>query len=376
MDSLAGEPSLIICAGNANYAADELRTSLATSVPSECKIAGASSCMGAMNEYGLHTGDHSGLSLIAFADQDGDFGVGISPQGDDPANAASTAIRQAIADAARPGELPDLIWLCAAPGQEELLLEGIAAIVGPDVPVVGGSSSDNAIAGDWWQFSGHHIEQQGVLIIAFYPSCQVGVSFHSGYAPTDLSGIVTHAEGRMLYSIDNEPAAQVYNRWTNGLIEEQMAGGNILASSTFHPVGMEAGRIENIPYYALLHPEQVSDDGSISLFSNIHTGDHITLMEGSPESLTHRAGSVVQGLIRRKNWQSGQLAGALIVYCAGCMLGVRERMDEVNLGIREAMAGAPFQGVFTFGEQGCFLDGVNRHANLMISAVVFANEAE
>ncbi len=373
-DSLVCEPLLVICSASSSYPADQVRSELERLAPESCKIAGSSSCLGAMNNHGFHSRDGFGLSLIAFADDRGDFGIALSNQEDNPARAASTAVIQAINDANRPGELPDLIWLSAAPGQEEEVLDGIASVIGKDVPVIGGSSGDNTIAGEWWQFCKGSVEHEGVLVIAMYPECHVGLSFHSGYAPTTYSGTVTKADSRTIQTIDNRPAAQVYNRWTDGLIEQELAGGNILGATTFHPLGLEAGRIEDIPYYTLLHPEQVLADGAMSLFSNVATGDRITLMEGSPESLTRRAGSVASGLIARKEWHASQLAGALVVYCAGCMLGIRDRMDEVSLGLHEALDGAPFQGMFTFGEQGSFIDGVNRHANLMISVVVFANK--
>jgi hypothetical protein len=56
------------------------------------------------------------------------------------------------------------------------------------------------------------------------------------------------------------------------------------------------------------------------------------------------------------------------------MLTVRDRIDQVVAGLDEGLGGAPFLGCFTFGEQGCFVGGENRHGNLMISVTVFARE--
>jgi hypothetical protein len=46
-------------------------------------------------------------------------------------------------------------------------------------------------------------------------------------------------------------------------------------------------------------------------------------------------------------------------------------MDEVVDGLRLELGALPFLGSFTFGEQGCFVGGENRHGNLMILVVVF-----
>ena len=67
-----------------------------------------------------------------------------------------------------------------------------------------------------------------------------------------------------------------------------------------------------------------------------------------------------------------EVAGAMVIYCAGCMLTVRERMDEVVASLQGALGQQPFLGLFSFGEQGCFLGGENRHGNLMISVLVLA----
>jgi hypothetical protein len=58
------------------------------------------------------------------------------------------------------------------------------------------------------------------------------------------------------------------------------------------------------------------------------------------------------------------------------MLTVGDSMEQVSDGLNHALCGAPYLGVFTFGEQGCFLGGENRHGNLMISIVIFARKNE
>ncbi len=48
-------------------------------------------------------------------------------------------------------------------------------------------------------------------------------------------------------------------------------------------------------------------------------------------------------------------------------------MDDVVGHLNDALDGHPFLGSFTFGEQGCFIGGENRHGNLMISVLLLGN---
>ena len=95
------------------------------------------------------------------------------------------------------------------------------------------------------------------------------------------------------------------------------------------------------------------------------------LMEGTEDNLVHRAPRVAENALEMARLDKQHISGALVIYCAGCMLTVQERMTEVADGLREALGGKPFLGTFTFGEQGCFIGGSNHHGNLMISVVVF-----
>ncbi|MDX8402039.1 MAG: FIST N-terminal domain-containing protein [Mariprofundaceae bacterium] len=373
MDRLGdAPPALVLCAANADYDPEALRSCLTALAPDRCAIAGMSSCLGAMNDQGFVSADGGGLSLIGFSDTEGAYGAAVVPQADAPEVAASQAVLDAIAQSGRTGEAPALVWVSAAPGAEEQVLGGVTSVVGEHVPVLGGSSAGNDIAGGWWQFSGEASMRDGVLAVVMYPGCQIGFSFQSGYAPTSSTGLVTRAEGRVIHTIDGEPAATVYNCWTQGLIEHRLRGGPVLAETTLHPLGVVAGHVAGMPSHALIHPEQVLEDGALRMFAEVEEGVMVTLMQGSRESLQRRMTSIAQSVVEREHWHNAPVHGALGAFCAGCMLAMRDRLPNLAGHVRNALGGAPFQCVFTFGEQGCFSNSTPRHANLMMSIVVFA----
>jgi hypothetical protein len=175
-----------------------------------------------------------------------------------------------------------------------------------------------------------------------------------------------------VYEIDGRPAAQVYDEWTGGAIHDLLDGGNILARTSLFPLGRVVGRYGGVPYYRLAHPDSVLENRALSLFADVSEGDQLVLMQGNPAGLIARAGSVARAALDQRDPLAPEVpVGALVVYCAGCMLTVRDRMDEVVDGLRLELGALPFLGSFTFGEQGCFVGGENRHGNLMILVVVF-----
>lgn len=332
------------------------------------------SCLGVMSNAGMVSRNGSGLGVFAIRDPDGSYGTGMAPFLDHPRNAARKAVARALDAADRQGEAPDLVWLTTSPGTEEDVLRGITDVVGASVPVVGGSAADNDISGSWRIFDGSEALAVGVIVSVLFPSSRLSMAYQSGYAPTQKTGVVTRADGRRLIEIDGRPAAEVYADWTDGLIKAPAEDETlmILSESTFTPLGRRSGTVADVPFYLLSHPASVEADGSINLFADIAEGDELTLMQGAADSLTSRAGRVASFAASSGRIAPNEISGALVIYCGGCMLAVRERMNEVASGIDAALNGAPFLGIFTFGEQGPILSGQNAHGNLMISCVTFA----
>lgn len=340
----------------------------------QVRIHGATSCLGSMIETGTHTGKEPGLCLLAIADDDGDYGTACGELGDAPRISAAALVRQALADADRLGETPAMVWISSTPGNEEEVIAGLQEVVGTSTPIVGGSAADNAIEGKWQVMSDGAAFGNGMVVSVMFPSTPIGAAFHSGYTPTALRGRITRCAGRRVFEIDGRPAADVYAGWTRGAVVRPEVGAvNILMASALWPLGRRMRAIGGTDIYLLSHPETIDADGSMTLFTEIAVDDELVLMSGTTDTLLERPAMVVESACRIGEIDKAQVAGMILVFCAGCMLTVNDRLDEVRRSLNDCMPGVPFIAAFTFGEQGPVLVGDNRHGNLMISMVAFSH---
>jgi hypothetical protein len=283
-------------------------------------------------------------------------------------------LQAATARANRQGQQPELIWCLQPPGAEEATLAAIGQLAGPHVPVIGGSSADDDINGQWCQFDGKHLDRDLLVLIVMYPSYPISWFFSSGYHQLNLQATVTKASGRRIYQLDQQPAVDVYNSWLNRVGLQSLPEGKILAQSALTPLGRVISE-QPVPLYLLSHPAEAHTDGSIALMSEVTEGEQLYLMMGSEDALVRRAGHVVRvAADTLKLRYQGVPAAALVFYCAGCMLQVRSRYHEIHQHVRDQLGDLPFLIAYTFGEQGCFADGSNRHGNLMISVLLFGAE--
>ncbi|MEM9765093.1 MAG: FIST N-terminal domain-containing protein [Pseudomonadota bacterium] len=335
-------------------------------------VHGATSCLGAMT----HEGPTGGAAVFAIDDPGGAYGSALVPfEATTCESAAAEATRRALAAADRLGERPEIVWVSATPGTEEEVLAGIEAVVGADIPVLGGSAADNAVAGEWYLFDGASRTGAGVLVSVLFPSRPVSFAYQSGYSPSGHAGRVTRSDGRRVHEIDHRPAMEVYAEWTGGAVAPPPPGEKtaaILSDSTLWPLGREIDQVGSVPFYLLAHPAVAHTGGAMDLFATVETGEQLTLMTGTRQGLIERAGRVAS--LARATGPAGSGSpplGALMIYCGGCMLSVRDRIGEVAETVAASLDGAPFLGAFTFGEQGSLLRAGNRHGNLMISCIVF-----
>ncbi|EAS64613.1 hypothetical protein C0W92_18195 [Photobacterium angustum] len=354
-------PSLLLIYYSENYDIDIFQAELKKSFPNTA-ILGCTSCQGFMTNEGYFSG--TGLALWAINDYHGAYGTAIISNFDTPYEMARQATLKAIHNSGRVGELPSLILLHATPGYEEQVIQGIEKELGCTVPIIGGSAADDFIAEKWQIFNVEQQTGQGIGIAVFYPTCEVSLSFHSGYASTGLSAIATKVEHREVIELDNKPAADVYQQWMNIPFD---TNSNIISESSLNPLGRFAGEYFDLPYFKLAHPAHITQRKGIEMFAEVKQGERLYFMNGTDERLISRASRVVKA----SNGNKLNPIGGITIFCAGCMLKIKNRMDDVAIGVNIAMLNKPYVSPFTFGEQGQFISGENAHGNLMISAAIF-----
>jgi len=367
---LGGSPTWMAVHVTYQHSGQVITATLQTLAPG-VPFQGGTSCLGVMTEAGFHSEQGISLGLFGIRDPQGLYAVGYSEAKGYSKLTGKEAIRNAFQHAGKNAP-PALVWITCAPGKEEGIIAGIeAGLAGANTPIIGGSSADNTVEGKWYQITNGQVLSDGVVVTLMYPSRPLRYGFDSSYHPTEHKGIITKASGRKVYEIDRRPAAEVYNEWTHGAISEYLDGGNILAPSTLYPLGRTAIWSQGAVFYQLSHPRAVLKNRALRLFTRAEPGEEVVLMESSAKDLVYRIDRVTSKALAGLPIPNLQVAGALIIYCAGCMLAVQNEMPEVARQFREALGAQPFLGIHTFGEQGRAYLGENTHANLMMSMIVF-----
>jgi hypothetical protein len=363
-----GKPDFIAVHFGVGMNAHDLQAALARGCEGAA-IHGGTSCLGIMTQTAMNITAGHGVGALAIWDRDGSYGTASADLGADARAAAHKVALAAVLAAGRMDEIPDFVWLTVAPGREEQVLAGLQAVFGLQTPIFGGSSADHDVTGNWSQFGPSAVHRDGIVISVLFISAKVGTSYQSGYAPTGASGKVTKVDGRRLIEIDGQPANTVYERWTGGAVQVPTAGSqSVLQAATLWPLGRITRHVSGVPFHILAHPAVSHPDGALGMFADVPQGEVVWQMQGSADSLVSRAGRVAQ---QARKDGGGTVVGALVVYCGGCMLSVQDRMDEVRCEVNLALGGAPWLGLFTFGEQGKPSGGRTKHGNLMISCTVF-----
>ena len=372
---LGGDPDLLLFHYTTGHDGAALRAATAA-LPPAVQAHGATTCLGVITEEGVFTGD-AVLGMLGLRAAGLVAGAALAPKGADPRAAAMAAMRAALDAAGRPGEMPDLVLLSATAGDEEAVLDGIAATVGPRVPVFGGTASGPRIGAparvDLGRMFGRVAVRgaeagDAVALTAVFAPMPMSHVFRGGCVPTGFVGVVSETLApRVVLSIDGRPAADVYTAW----VEAHTGRPAAVADADLLPLGREVGRIGEYPLYALTHVAKLRDDGALVAMTDIAAGEEVRLMAGSVESLAGRPARAMEAAVTLHCAEVGAVSGGLVAVCAGLLPRLERELARVQAEMRAAGRDRPFLGSFTFGEQGSLAEGRAVHGNLMISSLVF-----
>ncbi len=353
------------------YDIQRLRDALATKI---CNVpfVGSTSCLGVGAKPNRFP---TGKSLAGWwlAGEGFKFGTGIVDKSSMAPRVAGKQLAEAALKNARiTSNAARFAIVHPCPGDEEEILAGLGPELPPNVALIGGSAADNDLTGKWKVWTHEGVAENGaVLAVCDWP-WQLTTTYFGGAWPTTRHGRVTEASGRTILSIDNVPAAEVYNDWIGGVISDRLdTGGSILADSTLAPLGLARG----VDACILVHPEAIiAPQAGIRTFANVNVGDEVLLMQWNKPALVRAAAQLVGQSFRRSSIKKEQVIGALLIYCGGCLLAIQDRAGDMLALFDNELGSPPFTAMFSFGEQGCVVPHRFDHGNLMTGALLLTDE--
>lgn len=239
------------------------------------------------------------------------------------------------------------------------IVDGIESICGKDTTIFGGMAADSLKMIRTYVFTNDQLTDKGLiaLILDEEKIILTGKAI-GGWRPVGIDHVITHSNGNILYTIDDEPALQFISRYTGVKDFFGPEVSNVILSANFQLQLKRENKhsVMRTPMYA--NP----DDHSI-----VFAG---SLPQGSKVRLSMLPGfEVIDGALKDfaeyKNDQPE--ADALIMFsCAGRQVSLGPFVsDEIN-GIQENW-NVPMAGFFCFGEIGKVEKGNTEFHNMTCS---------
>ncbi len=380
MQSTARAPKLVVLYTTVGYDLTTLLTEVRTQSAGSI-VFGITSCHGVVTRDGVHVGKKGSLALLGI--QSDEMTVGLAGRNVKTPELAAAAVNDAVEEALltsgkRGKEKPSMILLGTTPGLEDRSLEALQHIFGKETPIYGGTAADNAMDGKWAAFANDQIIRSGVSVALVYTRGKIAHAYGCGYTPAKSTpakpkeGLATATEGRTLLSLENKPAADVYNEWTNDLLKDALLkGGSIVSQTTLAPLARRF-KVKGEDVFLSLHPASLDlQTKSLGLFAEVPAGETLFLLQGDVPSLLNESAVTATRALQDANAAPSQIAGGLQVFCAGTMMAIQPQVDQIVPPLNAALGNAPFIGAFTFGEQGPIWGHGSVQGNLMNSMVLF-----
>ena len=247
------------------------------------------------------------------------------------------------------------------------LVDGIASVVGDDVPLTGGLAGDGGAFQRTWTLGAQGVSDNGVVAVGLVgDNLEFCHGSFGGWEPFGPARKVTRCENNVLFELDGAPALEVYKRYLGDYAKDLPASGLLFPFAMLGENHDEIGLIRTIL--------GVSEaDGSLTLAGEIVSDGYLKLMHASTDSLVGGAEAAAEAA---KAMHRGAGKGlAVLVSCVGRKLVMGERVDEEVEAVGDVFgSGATLTGFYSYGEISPFTPGVSCKLHNQTMTITLLNE--
>ena len=230
-------------------------------------------------------------------------------------------------------------------GDQQEIVRGAYSVAGGEIPLVGGCAGDDMKMKATYQLFNDRVVSDAVIGAAIASDGPLGIGVRHGWRPVGDSFLVTRSSNNRVYSLDDQPALDVYLKLLDAPEDAYTDHTAFTRFAMTHPLGLARRSAEP-------HVRYVADadfvERSLICIAEVPQGGTANLLQGDEESVLRATdgacGDALQNL-------SGQPLGLIAFDCIARrgVLGEEGITTEVDR-ISEHAHGAPVAGFYTYGE--------------------------
>jgi hypothetical protein len=230
-------------------------------------------------------------------------------------------------------------------GDQQEIVRGAYGVVGAGVPLVGGCAGDDLKMRTTYQLHGSRVLRDAIVAAAISSDAPFGIGVHHGWRPVGEPMLVTKSGGNRVYTLDDQPALDVYLDRLGAPAEARNDAAAFTKFALTHPLGLS--RRSREPQVRFVADADFADR-SIGCIAEVPQGGVTSFMEGDAASVldaTDRAcGDALAGLDGRPP------LGLLAFDCIARREVLGEGISAEIQRVAEVAGGAPVAGFYTYGE--------------------------
>lgn len=229
------------------------------------------------------------------------------------------------------------------------VVRGLQEVLGTSSLIAGGMAGDDLRFTQTYQYTGERVLSQSVVGVLVGGPVKIGVGIEHGFAPISKPRRITRAALNILFELDAQPAALVYEEYFGAQLVQRMHSEGLTRQAIAYPLGIQR---EGSNQWLLRNVISLGEDGSLLCTGEVPNEGWLQLMIGSREAALEAAYRAAQQAVRPLN----RVACALVFDSAlrRKLLGPRHAELEISR-IRDVTGHAtPLAGCYTYGEQAPF----------------------
>ncbi len=215
------------------------------------------------------------------------------------------------------------------------ILEGLKQGLGPEIPVVGGTTCDEWQFKRTYQFCGTEVLSDSVPILLLGGNLLFSHGVASGWIPIGKRGIATKVEANVLHEVDGQPTLEFYRDYL----------GDTRPSPEYRLAVFEPNSDHWYMRSSNGHYDEVT--GSIAFFADIPDEAEIQVVRANRDEIVASTQTSVRTAIA--NYPGVEPAVALFFSCTGRLKVLGTRTKE-EYEIARSLLNIPACGFYTYGE--------------------------